>query len=294
MDYAENGSLSKYDVFDIADASEWEGDAELFVNSLVISGFVDDTEHGLEIHDWMAYIGKLVSTREKDRERKRNSREKTKTPDGSPKESQQTSNALPEDGQRNSYGQEGGFQQMSYGQADEFQQMSYGSPADIQRTGTGQAQDISRTADGRRTDGGRNQPTNSNQPTVTKRERETAAETAAPLTPPGDRLFFGEFGNVLLTEDEKRKLEQRLGLPCTADYIEQLSSYIAASNKDYKSHYATILRWWRRDNSTTTPKLEQRQGRSPSRYKRQFQVGSVSTIQETPEERRARYAQLER
>ncbi|MCL2498219.1 MAG: hypothetical protein FWF06_06390, partial [Symbiobacteriaceae bacterium] len=55
-------------------------------------------------------------------------------------------------------------------------------------------------------------------------ERERAPRKRGSPSPPGDRLFFGEFGNVLLTEDEKSKLDRRLGSPCTADYIEQLSA----------------------------------------------------------------------
>jgi hypothetical protein len=54
---------------------------------------------------------------------------------------------------------------------------------------------------------------------------------------------YGEFNNVLLTEEEYHKLEQANLLP----YIEKLSSYIASKGKKYKSHYATILTWSRGD-----------------------------------------------
>ena len=46
--------------------------------------------------------------------------------------------------------------------------------------------------------------------------------------------------NVCIVEDE---LEQANLLP----YIEKLSSYIASKGKKYKSHYATILNWSRKD-----------------------------------------------
>lgn len=55
---------------------------------------------------------------------------------------------------------------------------------------------------------------------------------------------YGEFKNVLLTEEEYHKLEESNLLP----YIEKLSSYIASKGKKYKSHYATILTWSRGDN----------------------------------------------
>ena len=54
---------------------------------------------------------------------------------------------------------------------------------------------------------------------------------------------YGEFKNVLLTEEEYHKLEKSNLLP----YIEKLSSYIASKGKKYKSHYATILNWSRSD-----------------------------------------------
>ena len=61
---------------------------------------------------------------------------------------------------------------------------------------------------------------------------------------------YGEFNNVLLTEEEYHKLEQANLLP----YIEKLSSYIASKGKKYKSHYATILTWSRGDSKTDNKK----------------------------------------
>lgn len=60
---------------------------------------------------------------------------------------------------------------------------------------------------------------------------------------------YGEFNNVLLTDEEYAKLESSNLLP----YIKKLDSYIASKGKRYKSHYATILNWSRRDNNGITP-----------------------------------------
>ena len=57
---------------------------------------------------------------------------------------------------------------------------------------------------------------------------------------------FGEFENVLLSNEEFEKLKSKLGAE-TESYIERLSSYIASSSKRYKSHYATILSWTQKD-----------------------------------------------
>lgn len=56
--------------------------------------------------------------------------------------------------------------------------------------------------------------------------------------------IYGEFKNVKLTDDEYKKLEEKNLLP----YIEKLSSYIASKGKRYKSHYATILTWSRKNS----------------------------------------------
>ena len=56
---------------------------------------------------------------------------------------------------------------------------------------------------------------------------------------------YGEYKNVLLTDDELEKLKTEY-----SDYeerIERLSGYIASTGKAYKSHYATIRNWARKD-----------------------------------------------
>lgn len=58
-----------------------------------------------------------------------------------------------------------------------------------------------------------------------------------------DKKRYGEFENILLTDKEYHKLEESNLLT----YIEAVSSYIASTGKKYKSHYATILNWSRKD-----------------------------------------------
>lgn len=66
----------------------------------------------------------------------------------------------------------------------------------------------------------------------------------------GEKHAHGFFSNVLLTDDELQKLA--VEVPNYEDYIERLSHYIESSGKKYKSHYATILSWNRKDNSGKT------------------------------------------
>lgn len=59
---------------------------------------------------------------------------------------------------------------------------------------------------------------------------------------------FGEYKNVLLTDEEFEKLKVEF-----ADYterIERLSAYVASTGKSYKSHYATIRNWARKETPT--------------------------------------------
>lgn len=64
--------------------------------------------------------------------------------------------------------------------------------------------------------------------------------------------IYGEFGNVALTEEEYVKLQT--AYPDYQERIERLSAYIASTGKRYKSHYATILNWARKDGGNRTAK----------------------------------------
>lgn len=64
---------------------------------------------------------------------------------------------------------------------------------------------------------------------------------------------FGEFSNVLLTEQELEKLKEKY----PHDYlqrIERVSGYVASTGKSYKSHYATIISWARKDEQNVPQK----------------------------------------
>lgn len=56
---------------------------------------------------------------------------------------------------------------------------------------------------------------------------------------------YGEFSNVLLSDEELDKLKTKF--PDWEERIESLSIYIKSKGTRYSSHYATILSWDRRD-----------------------------------------------
>lgn len=63
---------------------------------------------------------------------------------------------------------------------------------------------------------------------------------------------YGQLQNVALTADEYEKLKAEY-----SDYeerIERLSLYIGSKGDKYKSHYATIKNWARKDGVTSKPK----------------------------------------
>ena len=66
---------------------------------------------------------------------------------------------------------------------------------------------------------------------------------------------YGENKNVLLTDEEYEKLKAKF--PDYESKINDLSYYLASKGAKYKSHYATILNWARKDEKKSdTSKLK--------------------------------------
>lgn len=76
---------------------------------------------------------------------------------------------------------------------------------------------------------------------------EDIIDNSTELQPPPKKQKhkYGEYKNVLLTDEELEKLKTEY-----FDYeerIERLSAYVESTGKKYKSHYATIRNWARND-----------------------------------------------
>lgn len=87
MDYAQDGEITKFDAFDIADAAGWEGDPDTFLDALIGcgigdgAGFVERCEEGvIRLHDWQDYGGKLFTERRKNAEKQSRYRDSKNTP----------------------------------------------------------------------------------------------------------------------------------------------------------------------------------------------------------------------
>lgn len=77
---------------------------------------------------------------------------------------------------------------------------------------------------------------------------ENENENESEKTSKPNRHRYGEYQNVLLSDDELAKVQAEF----PADWekrIERLSEYMASTGKSYKSHLATIRAWARKDNN---------------------------------------------
>jgi predicted phage replisome organizer len=81
-------------------------------------------------------------------------------------------------------------------------------------------------------------------------ELEREKETKRTKVPPPPKHKHGSFNNVLLTDKEMTKLNEDYDDKVLSHYIENLSGYVASTGKSYKSHYATILNWIKKDKQT--------------------------------------------
>jgi hypothetical protein len=76
LDYAQDGVVSGDKQAVIARACMWSKKPEQFWAGLLSAGFIEHTEQGLRIHDWMDYAGRLVQQRAANAERMRTARAK--------------------------------------------------------------------------------------------------------------------------------------------------------------------------------------------------------------------------
>lgn len=74
---------------------------------------------------------------------------------------------------------------------------------------------------------------------------ESEPDGSPPLPSRPHKKKYGEYENVLLTDEELQRLKEEI--PNTDEMIERLSSYIASKGTKYKSHYATIRNWHKRE-----------------------------------------------
>ena len=85
-----------------------------------------------------------------------------------------------------------------------------------------------------------------------KDSKEIKDVTPPTAKPKPVRHKYGEYKNVLLTDQDMEKLQTEFPSDWQ-DRIERLSSYIASTGKTYKNHLATIRNWARKDKAQPKP-----------------------------------------
>lgn len=77
--------------------------------------------------------------------------------------------------------------------------------------------------------------------TKSKANQNENCDLLYPYPYPNNKIKY--LDNVYLTNEEYKKLIDKLGEQLTNTYIEKLNNYIGSKGKKYKSHYFTILSW---------------------------------------------------
>ena len=82
--------------------------------------------------------------------------------------------------------------------------------------------------------------------TVDFESKQQLSNGSPTVSQPLQQKKYGQFANVLLTDVEVKKLEEKFA-GAYKDKIENLSAWLASSGKKKMNHYATILTWARND-----------------------------------------------
>ena len=86
---------------------------------------------------------------------------------------------------------------------------------------------------------------------------------------------YGEYSNVLLTDEEYNKL--LIEIPNASEYIEKLSSYMESTGKTYKSHIATIRNWFRNDKDKGKTETTKQKGSAIDDFMKEMEARNGST-----------------
>ena len=85
--------------------------------------------------------------------------------------------------------------------------------------------------------------------------------TPEPPTKKPVRHKYGEYNNVLLTDEDFKKLTDEFPSDY-AERIERLSVYMESTGKSYKNHLATIRQWAKKDNENRSQPQQQKNNRT--------------------------------
>lgn len=87
---------------------------------------------------------------------------------------------------------------------------------------------------------------------VTDNDNEARACSAARTHTPDNRssrLKHGEFGHVLLTANEHKKLVNKFGRNLVNEYIRKIDEWVQLTGKTYLDYYLAVVNWIKQDNA---------------------------------------------
>jgi hypothetical protein len=79
LDYAPEGSIDADMRDQVALACHWRGKTETFWLGMLQAGFIESSDAGIRIHDWMDYAGRLIDRRDANRARSKRARDAKRT-----------------------------------------------------------------------------------------------------------------------------------------------------------------------------------------------------------------------
>lgn len=107
----------------------------------------------------------------------------------------------------------------------------------------------------------------------TNNKREPSVNHPPQSLPAAKKTPYGSLSNVLLTSAEYSKLQERFG-PALPAKLETLSLGIAAHGYKYKSHYAALLTWDKKDRESSSKPSQAKTPPAPVKQRRTYDDGA--------------------
>lgn len=252
-----DGNLAGMDEEDIELAADWQGDIGAFFKALVETRWIDETDSGYALHEWLEH-NPWVADDENRSNKARLSKLQQVNAAAYDKCVQEGKTGLTKTEYESLKGYSANAEQKDGDRNQKEKQENSGQIATAERPQSDRRANAKGNASETLAPKPSPIPTVLNTPLSPKGDIPPRGETRT-KKPKEDKLPFGELGNVLLTAREREKLDERFGIEGAQERIDSLDAYIGSKGAKYDSHYATILNWERMNE-----KKQQQQAQVPA------------------------------
>lgn len=243
-----DGNLAGMDEEDIELAADWQGDIGAFFKALVETRWIDETDSGYALHEWLEH-NPWVADDENRSNKARLSKLQQVNAAAYNKCVEEGKTGLTKTEYESLKGYSANAEEKDGDRKHEEKQDNSGDFATAERPQSERRGNAEGNASETLAPKPSPIPTVLNTPLSPKGDipprGEQPAKKRRKEEPP--RQAYGQFQQVLLTEDEHSKLEAEFGIKGAQDMIDRLDGYIASKGVKYKNHYATIMNWHRKD-----------------------------------------------